>query len=560
MSYNEAPEEHAATTVQGQCLHNTNTSTSNNPNTNYGEQGPGASPKPTDKERRQKRHTHTHNGAPTCCIHSPSTSPDASAQVLNSLINGIKSQKESSGDPSHHSSLFTDSSGTCVLNNAEPAKEKDEQGKSRKTTIIRRPFPRSNGTDTTLILSAAEKEASLRNKITEAVRSFTNGNKNAASTLAEIARTSGIPASLRQSVWPMLLETHPLVRAEAAGNAAPLRQSGSTPEIPTKRIRAELSRYHRRRKGIPNTRHPSPPRSRSPGIESPGSVPTTESMVSPPDQEALDQAALDSAVEDAVVAYLESRGSAKYSPGMVYVCLTLSDWVFVPPSVSNDQENQSAGLAKAFEQMMAVILWSSPQVPTRTGNMQLLDGVLTRRISHFLTIFRKLLPELAAYFDEEEANGFGEEWVHNWIQWWCSRELSKDDKARLWDFYLGYRPTPRRPLLPTPAGSDDEDVHIDSSDGDGEDEAPPRLVLPGNVNSGAVEAYTPADWHPFVCLALLRACKDALEELELSEIRTLLTRLPRINMDAILREAGKMRKELREVSDREDEEALRRGS
>jgi hypothetical protein len=275
----------------------------------------------------------------------------------------------------------------------------------------------------------------------------------------------------------------------------------------------------------------------------------------------LDQAALDSAIEDAVVAYLESHGSVQYSPGMVYVCLTLSDWLFIPPSVSSDQENQSTGLARAFEQMMAIMLWSPPQVPAKAGNMQLLDGVLTRRISHFFTIFRKLMPELAAYFDEEEANGFGEEWVQAWIQWWCSRELSKDDKARLWDFYLGYRPTPRQLSFSTlTASSDDRDVHIDSSDGDGEDEPPPRPVLPGNVNSSAPEAYTPADWHPFVCLALLRACKDALEELELSEIRTLLTRLPRINMDAILREAGKMRKELREMNVREDEEALRRGS
>ncbi|KAI9786466.1 MAG: Protein required for Brome mosaic virus replication [Geoglossum umbratile] len=569
MSFNAALEEHAATpNSHGSGLHNINTSTPSASNTDYGngKRGLDTSPHPAEKGRSQRRHTHTHNGAPAWCIRTPSIPPDASAQVLSSLVSGIKSQREPGGDHTHRSPSSTETSGTQELNYGEAAKQTDEKGKPRKATIIRRPFPRANGTDTTITLSTMEKEASLGNSIAEAVNSFASGNKDVANALAEIARTSGIPANFRRSVWPILLETHPLVRAKAAGNAALVgtvayhRQTEPTPEIPTKGIRAELSRYHRRRKNIPNTRHPSPPRSCSPGNESPASTSTTTSTISPPDQDTLDQAALDSAVEDAVVAYLESHASVQYSPGMVHVCLALSDWVFIPPSVSNDQENQATGLAKAFEQMMTIMLWSPPQISAKPGNMQRLDSVLTRRISHFFTIFRKLMPELATYFDEEEANGFGEEWVHTWIQWWCSRELHRDDKGRLWDFYLGYRPTPRRPLVATVSLGDDGGIHIDSSDGDGEDEPPPRPILPGNVNGGAPEAYTPADWHPFVCLALLRACKDALEELELSEIRTLLTRLPKINMDAILREAGKMRKELRELSAREDEEALRRGS
>ncbi|KAI9768985.1 MAG: Protein required for Brome mosaic virus replication [Geoglossum simile] len=481
-------------------------------------------------------------------------------------MSGIKSQKESGGGHTRRTLSPTEISSAQEPSNGELARQLGEQGKPCNATIIRRSFPRANCIDPTVTLSAMEKEVALKARIAEAVNSFNSGNRDAANVLAEIARTNGTPAKFRQSVWPILLETHPLVKVKTAGKpvligvAESQRQTELASEIPTKRIRAELSRYHRRRKNIPNTRHPSPPRSCSPGNESPASTSTIASAISPPDQDALDQAALDSAVEDAVVAYLESHESVQYSPGMVHVCLALSDWVFVPPSISNDQDNQTAGLAKAFEQMMTIMLWSPPQIPTKTGNMQRLDGVLTRRISHFFTIFRKLIPELATYFDEEEANGFGEEWVLTWIQWWCSRELHKDDKGRLWDFYLGYRPTPRWPLAPmlTPLG--DEGIHIDSSDGDGEDEPPPRPILPGNVNGGAPEAYTPADWHPFVCLALLRACKDALEELELSEIRTLLTRLPRINMDAILREASKMRKELRELSVKEDEEALRRGN
>jgi Rab-GTPase-TBC domain len=566
MSYNAALEEHETTpNSYGQRLHNINTLTQSTSSTDQGRQGLNTLPQKED--HRQKRHIHTHNGAPTCCVYNPSIPPGASAQVLSSLVSGIKSQKESSGGQTRRTPSPTEIPSTQEPSHGELAKQPDEQGKPRKATMIRRSFPSATSTGSTFTLSAMEKEASLKARIAEAVNSFNSGNKDAANVLAEIARSNGIPANFRQSVWPILLETHPLVRVKTAGSPAPVgiagshRQTEMAPEIPIKRIRAELSRYHRRRKNIPNTRHPSPPRSCSPGNESPASTSTIASTISPPDQDALDQAALDSAVEDAVVAYLESHASVPYSPGMVHVCLALSDWVFVPPSISNDQENQTAGLTKAFERMMTIMLWSSPQIPTKPGDMQRLDGVLTRRISHFFTIFRKLIPELATYFDEEEANGFGEEWVHSWIQWWCSRELHKDDKGRLWDFYLGYRPTPRWPLASTltPSGGD-EGIHIDSSDGDGEDEPPPRPILPGNVNGGAPEAYTPADWHPFACLALLRACKDALEELELSEIRTLLTRLPRINMDAILREASKMRKELRELSAKEDEEALRRGN
>lgn len=65
----------------------------------------------------------------------------------------------------------------------------------------------------------------------------------------------------------------------------------------------------------------------------------------------------------------------------------------------------------------------------------------TDRISFFLSAFRRLLPDLATHFDEEDVlSGIGgDEWVLYWIKWLGAKVWDKRDRARIWDMHLGWR-------------------------------------------------------------------------------------------------------------------------
>ncbi|KAI8085600.1 rab-GTPase-TBC domain-containing protein [Thamnidium elegans] len=56
----------------------------------------------------------------------------------------------------------------------------------------------------------------------------------------------------------------------------------------------------------------------------------------------------------------------------------------------------------------------------------------------------------------------------------------------------------------------------------------------------------PLEFHPFVCLAILRNARENLEDLEQSEIRTMLLRLPFMDMRPIIAEAHNLRHETME--------------
>lgn len=135
----------------------------------------------------------------------------------------------------------------------------------------------------------------------------------------------------------------------------------------------------------------------------------------------------------------------------------------------------------------------------------MLAGDTTARISDFLTGFATLMPSLATYFRRERVSSWGEEWILSWMQWWCARELHPRERARLWDVYFA---------------CDDADAI--------------------------------AEMHVGVCLALLRACRDALEELEASEIRMVLTQIPPVDMGQMVQQGQTLRRELQEL-EREDE-------
>ncbi|CAO3657734.1 unnamed protein product [Umbelopsis ramanniana] len=131
--------------------------------------------------------------------------------------------------------------------------------------------------------------------------------------------------------------------------------------------------------------------------------------------------------------------------------------------------------------------------------MKLLDehfatNSINEQVANFMTLFRFILPDLHSYFEEEEVDL--NEWATSWLQYLLAKELPFENLVRLWDTYFSYP--------------------------------------------------DPMDLHPYVCLAILRTTKENLEDLEQSEIRTMLMRLPNMDITRIIAQAQNLRHETME--------------
>ncbi|GAA5815803.1 hypothetical protein MFLAVUS_009318 [Mucor flavus] len=120
-----------------------------------------------------------------------------------------------------------------------------------------------------------------------------------------------------------------------------------------------------------------------------------------------------------------------------------------------------------------------------------LNVSLKEQVAQFMTLFRCGLPELCSYFDDEEVDI--NEWSTSWLQNLLAKEMRFENLVRLWDSYFAMT--------------------------------------------------DPFAFHPFVCLSILLSAKEALEDLEQSEIRTMLFRLPLLNMEMVIADAYNFRHE-----------------
>eukprot|EP01114_Cavostelium_apophysatum_P017006 TRINITY_DN4957_c0_g1_i1.p1 TRINITY_DN4957_c0_g1~~TRINITY_DN4957_c0_g1_i1.p1 ORF type:complete len:275 (-),score=58.81 TRINITY_DN4957_c0_g1_i1:88-912(-) len=114
---------------------------------------------------------------------------------------------------------------------------------------------------------------------------------------------------------------------------------------------------------------------------------------------------------------------------------------------------------------------------------------LQDKLSRFMMYFRSVNPELYNYFEEEEL--LPNEWAMSWLKYLLSNELPLECVLRLWDTYF--------------AGPDGLDLHI------------------------------------YVCIAILKNCTEELMELEISELKSFLQRLPSMDMDEIISQAYNIR-------------------
>ncbi|KAI8343168.1 rab-GTPase-TBC domain-containing protein, partial [Chlamydoabsidia padenii] len=116
---------------------------------------------------------------------------------------------------------------------------------------------------------------------------------------------------------------------------------------------------------------------------------------------------------------------------------------------------------------------------------------IKERVAQFMTLFRNMIPDLCSYFEDEEVDW--NDWATSWLQHLLAKEMKFDDLLRLWDTYFAIA--------------------------------------------------DPLEFHPFVCLSILRNAKENLEDLEQSEIRTVLLCLPYLNMRRVITEAVNLHNE-----------------
>ncbi|KAG5360997.1 Oxidant-induced cell-cycle arrest protein 5 [Yarrowia sp. B02] len=209
---------------------------------------------------------------------------------------------------------------------------------------------------------------------------------------------------------------------------------------------------------------------------------------------------------------------------------------------------QAAASAEEGSQPKTAPLSTSPSTP---ASQKIASHVLTDSISLFLSGFRRGLPELSAHFDEEDvlaSIGGGDEWLIWWIKWMGAKTWNSSDRARVWDMYLGWKRVSDSQCqkniaeeaaaaaangAPAPASP--------SSDASESDIGMDPFWSPMKLDRVQEPNLPPRIQHLFICLAMIKAKKNTLLELEQSEIREYLSRLGKSkDIEGIVLEAGEI--------------------
>lgn len=423
--------------------------------------------------------------------------------------------------------------------------------------------------------------------------------------LALLARQKGVPPFLRFKVWPILLKHHPFVvnpfiqpDSIEKERASPESESDDQDLQLLRRIRKDLRRYMH---GIAYS--------------------SAEEPFSQTELRVFD------ILERAVFKFVTKWGKIiKYDQALTWIALGLAEWF--PPipntlwvllgrevsssshtcigSVFDDYEAYIDSVAdlrdflnemvedghissmkfhEVFERL-ALVLLHSPEMANKrenTGKVKINKstlptngGTIEERVSFFIYVFQRLLPELSLYFQEELIlNKFGlhdDEWLIWWLKYCGSKVWSRVDRGRVWDLLIGWRLQKRKSegsasyyseklnlegdlldklgpdafwsldyeeVLPSLVKDDSfndliNDLHINNSP---PSSAENLVTLPSSLATSSscddvfnrVIPFSKIDPHIellFVSIAVLKAKENTLVELDQHEIRTFLSRLP----------------------------------
>ncbi|SCU96050.1 LAMI_0F05006g1_1 [Lachancea mirantina] len=290
-------------------------------------------------------------------------------------------------------------------------------------------------------------------------------------SLALIARTSGIPPQLRRDVWPVLLKYHPMVISpnilsntlawDSQKNKWHYSQEARSGEEIETSITQDLRKYFRRRSAA-GTNGPS-------GLES--------------SRESAEENHIVTLLKGCILEFLAKWSRLfRYESGLAWIALALAEWIPIDDSnrVLQGKRHESPvdllseyplpdeliqrlpskpefNFSQIYERIVLVILHcpdiamaqklaqtESPNFSASQYYPVLSGGDLSFQSQIFFKVFSVILPELYQPIAEEETLRPSKK--ANWIYWWfkCSgtRVFHKQDRARLWDSLLGWRPNP----------------------------------------------------------------------------------------------------------------------
>ncbi|AOW02145.1 hypothetical protein B0I72DRAFT_139941 [Yarrowia lipolytica] len=249
---------------------------------------------------------------------------------------------------------------------------------------------------------------------------------------------------------------------------------------------------------------------------------------------------------------IEDRFSGKnyYSDGVT------SEPFCETPATSNENPVTN-GAAAAAQAAAAEAEGQRPKTapastsPSTPSSQKIASHVLTDSISLFLSGFRRGLPELSAHFDEEDvlaSIGGGDEWLIWWIKWMGAKTWNSSDRARVWDMYLGWKRVSdsqcQKNIAEEAAAAAANGVSAPaspSSDASESDIGMDPFWSPMKLDRVQEPNLPPRIQHLFICLAMIKAKKNTLLELEQSEIREYLSRLGKSkDIEGIVLEAGEI--------------------
>lgn len=294
--------------------------------------------------------------------------------------------------------------------------------------------------------------------------------------LALIARQKGIPPFLRFKAWPILLMHHPMVLNPfiKPDYDTPLRGDNGNNEnddLPNYYLEEEMSIRKDIQKYFDRCR------------------PNGSSTLSREESQIFD------IILHAVHKFIKKWGQiVKYDNALTWIALGLAEWV--PPiphtpwvlvgrdcntvqdsciknlfddysiyignfegldkyleDITKEDRISTMSFLDIYERLLLVLLHSPEEkfkyevekTPTKINKkiLPINGGTLEERVSFFIYCFRKLLPDLANFFQEEQIlNKFGshdDEWLIWWLKYGGSKVWSHLDRGRIWDLMFGWR-------------------------------------------------------------------------------------------------------------------------
>lgn len=280
-------------------------------------------------------------------------------------------------------------------------------------------------------------------------------NENDHASLALVARNAGVPPQLRPAVWPTLLKYHPMVISpnimsntlvfKDDENEAELRyfpEDRSEEDI-SELMENDLNKYFQVRNSVP---------------------------VSAEIQE------IKSLLKECVWQFLRKWNKiCKYESGLIWIALGLAEWCPlknnddlvlagrkhhhhnsclrhlyeeypIPDELLNQLPDTEFDFAAIYERLV-LVLFHAPALdekPDKSNYHLLKSGNLNQQSQLFFKVFAKTLPELYQPITDEGALQGSKKatWLYWWIKCCGCRVLHRQDRGRVWDVLLGWRPRP----------------------------------------------------------------------------------------------------------------------